>query len=239
MRLLLSVILQVACSFQAHAINSTEQEGILIQQDGNADEWPDGTYSLPQPSWGCPHGWDSGWRYQDTEDHHNNNRKSPNIESKMKVYVGSNIKFYYCVKTNHGNSGYRWPQGIYCIARKGDCPNGFHTGSVYWDDEDHHNHNSKGGTLPDGDYGANTLVDYCCRNDGISYTKPIVLPTNEPFILYRYHGYCQFVARMRVSDLYIRWDDEDFHNHDHCSGAHPDANCRGNNHILHFCYYHK
>ena len=77
MLLLLSVILQLQVTFslQAGTLNSNEPEGILIQQGGNAPQWPDGTYALPEPIWGCPAGWKNGWRYQDTEDHHNNNKK--------------------------------------------------------------------------------------------------------------------------------------------------------------------
>ena len=62
-------------------------------------QWPDGTYALPMPQGGCPSRWSSGYRYQDTEDRRNSNGKSSGIERKMKVVVGSNIRFYYCVKT--------------------------------------------------------------------------------------------------------------------------------------------
>lgn len=40
---------------------------------------------------------------------------------------------------------------------------GFSTGSVYWDDENFFNHDSTTGVLPDGVYGSNTLIYYCCR----------------------------------------------------------------------------
>ena len=58
-------------------------------------QWPDGTYALPMPSWGCPHGWSSGWRFQDTEKHHPKNRKSWGIGRKMKVVVGKDVTLYY------------------------------------------------------------------------------------------------------------------------------------------------
>ena len=40
---------------------------------------------------------------------------------------------------------------------------GFVEGFVLWDDEDINNMNAHGGVLPDGTYGENTLMKYCCR----------------------------------------------------------------------------
>ena len=42
---------------------------------------------------------------------------------------------------------------------------GFSSGFIYWDDEDISNGNSHGGALPDGDFGSNTKIYYCCRYD--------------------------------------------------------------------------
>ena len=95
------------------------------------EQWPDGTYAFPMPRSGCPNGWLSGNRYQDTEDYHNKNSKSLGIERKIAVIIGHDIDFYYCVKTFQGNTGYQWPRGTYCIAKKGDCPSGFKSGSLY------------------------------------------------------------------------------------------------------------
>ena len=198
-------------------------------------QWPGGTYALPQPSWGCPGGWSRGWRYQDTEKGHN--YKSGEIESKMRVHVGRHIKFYYCVKTSNTDNDVPWPKGSYCIAKKGSCPTGFRAGSIYWDDENSHNENKRWGTLPDGRYDRNTLVEYCCRSDG-NPQSPIALPTHKPFILYRYGGRCQKVEGMYYSKLYIRWDDENHRNRDKCGGHHPDATCKRNQ-TLNFCYYYK
>ena len=153
----------------------------------------------------------------------------------MRVDIGSNIRFYYCVKTFWGNSGYRWPRGPYCIAKKGSCPRGFRYGSIYWDDEDCCNGNKRWHALPDGSYGSNTQVQYYCRNDG-RYYRPIALPTRRPFILYRYGGRCQRVRGMCTSELYIKQDDEDCRSGDNCRGYHTDATCR-NNQLLCFCYY--
>lgn len=46
------------------------------------------------------------------------------------------------------------------------------------------------GTLPDGDYGRNTRIDYCCRFDGET-SDEIVLPTSDPFYLFKYADLCQ------------------------------------------------
>ena len=189
------------------------------------------------PQGGCPHGWSSGNRYQDTEDHRNSIRKSSGIESKVTISVGRNIWFYYCVKTylreTLAISGREEPT----VLQNGSCPSGFKSGSIFWDDEDSHNRNKKWGTLPNGtcSYNRNTKVYYCCRSDG-NHNSAMVPPTSEPFILYRYGGHCQRVRGMQYYQLYIKWDDEDHRNRDGCSGAHPDATCSGNQH-LDFCYY--
>ena len=150
----------------------------------------------------------------------------------MRVDVGSNIQFQLLLCEN---SGYQWPRGSYCIAKKGSCPRGFRYGSIYWDDDDRRNSNKIWGILPDGSYGRDTFVQYCCRNDD-RYHWPIALPTRKPFILYRYGGRCQRVRGMRTSELYIKWDDENRRNDDNCRGSHPDAACHKNQR-LHFCYY--
>ena len=205
---------------------------VKIQQ-----QWPGGTYALPQASWGCPRGWSSGYRHQDSENHHTKNRHSHGIEYKMRVKVGKDIDFHYCVKGSNTNSDIPWPKGTYCIAKKHECPDGFRPGSIKWDDENHHNKNRNWGVLPDGKYNKDTVVFFCCRSDG-NYRSPMALPTNKPFILYRYGDRCQKVRGMYYSNLYLKWDDEDHHNRDKCEGMHPVASCRKDQN-LNFCYYYK
>lgn len=48
------------------------------------------------------------------------------------------------------------------------------------------------GVLPDGTYGKNTKVEYCCRKDGAS-ERPIRLPSSAPFYLYKLGDVCQEV----------------------------------------------
>lgn len=45
---------------------------------------------------------------------------------------------------------------------------GFNDGSVYWDDEDAGNANSRGGTLPSGSFDDDTRINYCCRYSTLS-----------------------------------------------------------------------
>ena len=204
--------------------------------------WPYGRYALPRPAAGCPSGWSIGSRYQDNEDHSAlGAHGSVGIETRMNVAFGPNLRMNQCVKNSVGpfSSG-SWPTGSYCIARKGgSCPTGFTTGSVYWDDEDTLNVNSHSGVLPDGIYGANTEIYFCCRSDGNTFTS-IILPTTSPFILYRF-GWttsCQRVAGMSVHHDYILTNDEDTFNNNHCTGSHPAGPC-GRDIRINFCYYYK
>ena len=201
----------------------------------NVVRWPYGTYALPMTTRGCPPGWRTGWRYQDNEDNRNINSKSRGINSRMRVVINRNLKMYYCVKTYNGPRYPSWPRGTYCIAKKGRCPRGFRVGSVFWDDEDNRNRNSRYGTLPTGIYNRNTKIYYCCRSDG-SYNTYIRLPTTRPFYLYRYGSRCQRVSGMRIYNDFIRTDDEDNRNINSCAGAHPAGSC-GRNIRINFCYY--
>ena len=126
---------------------------------------------------------------------------------------------------------------------------GFSEGTVGWDDEDSNNRNSKNGSLPDGTYGKDTYIDYCCRSDGSTYTA-IDLPTRKPFYLFRYSATrCQQVKNMRVTEEWFYWDDEDDGkkkswwggkskgNKNRKEGAHPKDTGDPYNHKLHYCYY--
>ena len=211
---------------------------IIFSSTAKGQQWPDGRYSLIEAARGCPSGWSSGWRYQDNEDSSNANSWRPsNFNSYARVDLGRNFKTYYCTKTSIGSSGVSWPRGRYCIARHGgSCPTGFQDGYLHWDDEDSSNANGLHHPLPDGSYGRNTLVHFCCRSDG-NVNEAIVLPTGRAFILYRYGGTCQKVRGMRDPvQLFLHFDDEDSNNANHCSGNHPDGAC-GRNHELHLCYY--
>ena len=91
---------------------------------------------------------------------------------------------------------------------------------MFWDDEDYRNSNYYTGTLPDGVYGLNTKIYFCCRSDG-SYLTPIALPTSTPFYLYRLGGDCQRVSGMSITGDYIITDDENSFNQNLCTGLQP------------------
>ncbi|XP_052063522.1 uncharacterized protein LOC127703114 [Mytilus californianus] len=208
---------------------------ILIVSTAYAGHWPKGTYTLVKPKTGCPSRWKEGWRKQDNEDRRNSNSITPGHH--FHGSFGGNMVFHFCTKDEHVISGnYNWPRGNYCILRQGiSCPPGFRTGSIHWDDEDRRNSNALGGVLPSGSYGRNTLINYCCRSDGLA-RKRIILPKNKPFYLLRFRSPCQQVKGMLVREEIVHSDDEDSRNKNSVSGSHP-MNDGGRNNRLFYCYY--
>ena len=210
--------------------------------------WPDGKYGLPKSKLGCPDtaglNFTSGWRKHDTEDYNSNNFFSSPLN--LAGWFNKNdLQHEFCIKEVHTASHQyhtsTWPQGFYCIYKHGNCPIGFTESELYWHDEEYHNKNEAGGTLPDGVYNKDTWIYYCCRNDEPrGSTWPIDLPTGHPFYLIRSGGYCQVVRGMEVSEEWIRWDDEDNDENfiDKRKGyITPDDTGGNKDHFLHFCYY--
>ncbi|XP_052799350.1 uncharacterized protein LOC128230964 [Mya arenaria] len=206
--------------------------------------WPLGKFGLMKAASGCPGNdvhWVQGWRKHDTEDSGAHNYFTPGVNNYLSGYFyTNNIKTNFCIKNTRSVTSYdtNWPKGSYCILKYGgSCPFGFQNGFILWDDEDVNNHNERGGTLPDGEYGSNTKIYYCCRNDGRTSTA-ISLPTDRPFILMRLTAACQAVYGMGVTDVFVRWDDDDFINNSGRGGLHPYDDGGSKDHMLHFCYYH-
>lgn len=112
---------------------------------------------------------------------------------------------------------------------------GFEEGSIKWDDEDTKNDNEASGVLPDGDYGKDTVVDFCCRSDG-SADKPIELPMREPFFLLKHSSSCQEVMGMRFTEEWVFWDCEDKENKNLVSGKLPESFV-AKDVKLYYCYY--
>jgi len=87
-------------------------------------QWPGGTYGLPMPDTGCPSDgvtdWKSGWTYHDTEDDNNENQRS-NIFHMPGNFSAHGIQQKFCLKVgNNGNTGSEiWPEGKYCLYKKG------------------------------------------------------------------------------------------------------------------------
>ena len=126
--------------------------------------------------------------------------------------------------------------GQYCIYKKGICPDGFNDGFVYWDDNNFLNKNRQSGILPDGVYGSNTTIEFCCRIDG-DRNKPVVLPTKKPFFLLAYKlPSCQIVKWAVLSLEWIYYDTEDWYNNDNRGGAYP-YNATKQHPTIYYCYY--
>ena len=69
---------------------------------------------------------------------------------------------------------------------------GFSDGSIQFDDKGS-SAPENASSLPDGNFGEDTLYFYCCRNDGFT-RDPLSLPNNKPFVLLRYESSrCQTV----------------------------------------------
>lgn len=130
-----------------------------------------------------------------------------------------------------------WILGKYCIYKKGEtCPLKLLPGDVKWDDEDKNNQNKKTGTLPDGIYDADTVIEYCCSTSGDA-NVPISLPTLKPFFLLAYGSpQCQQVKWAVTSNEWIRFDTEDRGNSDHERGAYP-YGAGIKDHNITYCYY--
>ena len=197
--------------------------------------WPEGTFAFPEPKEGCPAGFVHGCRYQDNEDWRNSNTFSNTMF--LKGEFSTNLEVCYCLRQTSVSS-YSWPPGRYCVNEYNSCPTGFLSGQLKWDDENIMNLNSREGVLPTGQYNHDTVMRYCCRNDG-NVNTPIVLPTSKPFVLYMHSRRgCQKVRGMRESEIRINTDDEESNNRNYCRGSHPyDEGCGGRNHRLFMCYY--
>ena len=80
---------------------------------------------MPMPDTGCPSDgsteWKTGWTYHDTEDDNNDNQRS-NIFHMPVNFSAHGIQQKFCLKVgNNGNTGSEiWPEGKYCLYKKGE-----------------------------------------------------------------------------------------------------------------------
>ena len=113
------------------------------------------------------------------------------------------------------------------------------SGFIKWDDEDSNNRNLFSGQLPDGSYGKDTKIEYCCRVDG-NATNPINLPTDSPFVLLKANTHlCQKVNGMQVRSEFFRWDTEDNNPTSNKTGpVNAELNERKDVKVY-YCYYYK
>eukprot|EP00057_Strongylocentrotus_purpuratus_P001649 XP_001200514.2 PREDICTED: uncharacterized protein LOC764265 [Strongylocentrotus purpuratus] len=206
--------------------------------------WPYGTYTLPMPQIGCPVAhfyWRTGSRYQDTEKYLPNNYWSDPCHLQGPYHFFS-VEQNFCSKTVAAEDDYdwEWPQGEYCILKKGThCPSGFDEGWVLWDDSDLLNSNRATGELPEGVYDRDTLMYFCCREDGSASTE-VFLPTDDNFFLFQKSTVsCQEVFGMSVNEEFFRWDGEDDRVvlKDYVGGSTPYNTGKDSDHKIHYCYY--
>ena len=127
--------------------------------------------------------------------------------------------------------------GKYCIYKKGACPQGMSQGHVKWDDDDNFLHLSdKGGVLPDGVFGDDTQLYFCCRTDG-NKTEPVSLPTDQPFFLLAYGSpQCQQVKWALATSEWIHFDVQDSLGINDQGGTYP-YGAGINGHTIHYCHY--
>ncbi|XP_068672669.1 uncharacterized protein [Montipora foliosa] len=207
--------------------------------------WPSGSYALPMANTGCPEGngftWFSGHRREELENDHNRNEHSSS--NHLKTNVGNpDITRFFCVKntTETDVSRPEWPEGKYCIYKKGYfCPLGFHKGYVVWDDnngENGSNRNSIDGELPEGHYDRNTMIYYCCKSTGAA-EKRIPLPVIKPFYLLAFDSpTCQEVKGAVYSLEYIVFDTENSNNSDAKVYPYP-YGAHLKDPTIYYCYY--
>ena len=127
--------------------------------------------------------------------------------------------------------------GSYCVYRKNQCPSGMKKGSIKWDDEDSNNDNKKSGILPDGTFDQDTIIEYCCQDQGV-WTNSIELPVDKPFYLLPHASInCQRVKGAINTLDYITYDTEEENNHDDFTPSHAfTVNGKGLPKIY-YCYY--
>ena len=89
----------------------------------SAVQWPAGRYGLPMPKSGCPGdgavNWKTGWTYHDTEDDSNENQRSE-IYHMPGNFTRHGIQQKFCIKEDAAGVSEFWPEGKYCIYKKGN-----------------------------------------------------------------------------------------------------------------------
>ena len=125
--------------------------------------------------------WVTGSRYQDTVA---TNQRSTNFHLASRVNKNS-VEQHFCIKDVDTNDNTRpsWPEGRYCVYKKGPiCPYGLTEGWVFWDDKNEENKNANEGILPNGTYNQDTKIYFCCQTVGNVF-QTIYLPIDKPFYL--------------------------------------------------------
>ncbi|XP_050396406.2 uncharacterized protein LOC126814966 [Patella vulgata] len=179
----------------------------------NSFEWPSGSYALIAAEGGCPPGLLLGYRTSWSEGFSWFQGSSLPFAG---VQDHSKFNYEFCVSQNNfPNSKNYWGSGEYCILREGgSCPEGFGEGYVQFDDtiRSAAQNNTKSGELPDGVFGDDTRLEFCCRADGFK-NVPLELPNDKALILYQNSidtawPECQAVANMNSRRFYYTFDNK-------------------------------
>ncbi|XP_046557837.1 uncharacterized protein LOC124267050 isoform X1 [Haliotis rubra] len=181
----------------------------VIKQVPAPTKWPGGTYALPSPTDGCPGDVFLEGSVQHTSDGRSTQSDIVHVKGE---FTASSFKYHFCVKdssTSTDADTAEWGPGRYCILKKGDCPTGFESGYVKYDNLAETT-TTTSGSVPDGVYDADTQFDFCCRDDG--YPKePLNLPNTKPLILFRHNGKsdaCQTVDGMLAYPEFLTFDED-------------------------------
>ncbi|XP_067669831.1 uncharacterized protein [Haliotis asinina] len=181
----------------------------VIKQVPAPTKWPGGTYALPSPTAGCPGDEFKEGSVQHTSD--GSSTQSDTVHMKGE-FTANSFKYDFCVKessTTTNADTALWGPGRYCILKKGDCPTGFESGYIKFDNLAGTT-TTTSGAVPDGVYDADTQFDFCCRDDGF-HEVPLKLPNTKPFILFRHDknsGSCQEVDGMLAFREYLSFDND-------------------------------
>lgn len=172
-------------------------------------QWPAGDYAFMASTEGCPAGtavFTTG-TWQHTGNGYNTFSPEVNLGGS---YTALAFQHNFCVKSASSDVAQApaWDLGRYCILRAGgQCPAGFKTGWVQYDDAAT---GSGTGSLPDGVFGADTRLEFCCRDDGFRELPLQTIPNTQPLILFNSHydsiEGCQQVAGMRAYLQHILFD---------------------------------
>ncbi|XP_005092781.2 uncharacterized protein LOC101854311, partial [Aplysia californica] len=207
----------------------------IIKSGTSTQEFPGGSYALPEPKDGC-----SGASVSSgTRIHYNDGDNSVSSDYDLKGGVsGTQVEHNFCVTQNSASED-KWPAGNYCIYRKGgSCPENFNEAYVQYDDTPTaENSNSVSGSFPDGDFGNNTRFQYCCRDNGFVW-EPIFLPNRNPFVLIRYYDdYCQEVRGMHSYTQKMTITNSEDEGIEGYEGDVPLTDVSGRSYETTFCYY--
>ena len=214
---------------------------------GGLTQWPGGFYALLQPKTGCPVDlafFGGTHRFhkihsesQPSLDPDDNQSTAFSILTSIRVNSKKFVVLEFCEVTRQFNTA-SWPRGSFCVHKifHQSCPAGFTSGRVAIDTENTDFSGDARNNIADRVY--DPYLYFCCQNRS-SAEVPIQLPTDSPFLLYRYGGVCQKVQGMSVSEEFIQINTDDtglvdylYHN--------PDLDRPGSSGIkFHLCYYTK